>query len=99
VTPGHLRIASLKVAPTANGLRALVGVTDGARRPISKAMLTLAVTQDGHLIKGRGVTGSGGKALFRFRTGSGCFRVFVDTARAQGFQWTGPTPHRSVCRR
>ena len=44
VSPGHLRIASLKVAPTANGLRALVGVTDGARRPISKAKLTLAVT-------------------------------------------------------
>jgi hypothetical protein len=99
VSPGHLRIASLKVAPTANGLRALVGVTDGARRPISKAKLTLAVTQDGHVIKGRGVTGSGGKALFHFRTGPGCFRIFVHTARAQGFQWNGPAPRRSVCRR
>jgi hypothetical protein len=99
VSPGHLRIASLKVAPTAIGLRALVGVTDGAHRPISQAKLTLAVSQDGHLLKARGVTGSGGKVLFHFRTGSGCFRVFVDTARAQGFQWNGPAPRRSVCRR
>lgn len=99
VTPGRLRIASLKVAPTANGLRALTSVTDGAHRPISNAKLTLAATQGGHIVKARGVTGSGGKALFHFRTGSGCFRVFVDSARAQGFQWNGPAPRRSVCRR
>ena len=100
VVPARLRIASLKVAPTANGLRALVGVTDGAGRPISKAALTLAVSQAGRRVfTGRGVTGSGGKALFRVRARVGCFRVFVDRARAQGFQWTGPTPRRSVCRR
>jgi len=99
VTPGHLRIASLVVGPTANGLRALAAVTDGAHRPISRAKLTLAVTQGGHVLKARGVTGSGGKALFHLRTGSGCFRVFVDSARAQGFRWNGPTPRRSVCRR
>ena len=99
VSPGRLRIASLKVAPTANGLRALVRVADGAHRPISQARLTLTVTQDGRSLKGRGVTGAGGKALFHFRTGSGCFQVVVDTARAQGFQWNGPAPRRSVCRR
>jgi hypothetical protein len=99
VSPGHLRIASLKVAPTANGLRALVSVTDGAHRPISKARLTLAVTQGERILKARGVTGSGGNAIFHFRTGTGCFRVVVDTAQAQGFQWTGSVPRRSVCRR
>ncbi len=100
VTPGHLRIASLKVSSTANGLRVLVGVADGARRPISKAALTLAVSQDGRRVfTGRGVTGSGGKALFHVQAGVGCFQVFVDRARAQGFAWTGPTPRRNVCRR
>jgi hypothetical protein len=100
VAPGHLRIVSLKVMPTTYGLRVVVGVADGARRPISKAALTLAVSQDGRqLFTGRGVTGSGGKALFRVRAGPGCFRVFVDRAQAQGFQWAGPAPPRSVCRR
>jgi hypothetical protein len=99
VSPGRLRIASLQVAPTADGLRALVKVTDGAHRPISNTKLTLAAAQGERLLKARAVTGAGGKALLHFRTGPGCFRVFVDAVRAQGFEWNGPTPRRSVCRR
>jgi hypothetical protein len=100
VTAASMRIASLTAAPTSRGLRVLVGVLDGARRPISKAELTLVVTQDGRRVfRGRGVTGSGGKVLFRVRTGSGCFRAAVVRAKAQGFQWTGRVPQRSVCRR
>jgi hypothetical protein len=45
------------------------------------------------------VTGSGGKVLFRVRTSRGCFHVAVVRAQAQGFQWTGRVPQRSVCRR
>ncbi len=100
VTPGQLRIASLKVTPTASGLQVLVAAADGARRPVSKATLRIVVSQKGRQVfAGRGVTGSGGNARFRVRTGSGCFRVFVEAARAQGFQWTGPAPRRSICRR
>jgi hypothetical protein len=100
VSPGSLRIASLTVSPTPRGLRVLVAVRDGARRPISKAALTLAVSGGGRRVfTGRGVTGSGGKVLFRVPTESGCFRVFVNRAQAQGFQWTGPSPRRSSCRR
>jgi hypothetical protein len=99
VSPGRLRITSLKVAPTANGLRAFVSVTDDAHRPISNAKLALAATQGERRVRARAVTGPAGKAIFHFRTGPGCFRVFVDTVRAQGFEWNGPVPRRSVCRR
>jgi hypothetical protein len=100
VAPGHLRIASMRMTSAANGLRVLVGVTDSARRPISKAKLRLVVTQGGHQVfAGRGVTGSGGKVLFRIHAGSGCFRASVERAFAPGFQWTGGDPRRSICRR
>jgi hypothetical protein len=100
VTPAHLRIATLKATPTSRGLRVLVGAADGAGRPISKAALRLVVSQGSQQVYARrGVTGAGGKVLFRVPTGTGCFRVYVERARAQGFEWTGTTPRRSICRR
>jgi hypothetical protein len=99
VVPARLRISSLKVTPTPNGLRALVHIEDGAHRPISKASLKVVVSQgEQRVFTGRGITGSGGNVLFRVRTDSGCFRVAVQAVRAQGFQWSGATPHRSACR-
>jgi hypothetical protein len=100
VLPGTLRIASLKVTPTSRGLRVIVGVADGARRPISRATLTVVVRKDDRRVfRGQAVTGSGGKALFRVRTASGCYRVVLTRAAAQGFRWTGATPSRRACRR
>jgi hypothetical protein len=100
VSPGSLRIAALTAAPTSRGLRVLVSVRDGARRPISKAALTVVVSEGARRVfRGRAITGSGGNAVLRVRAGAGCFRVVVDRAKAQGFQWTGATPRRSICRR
>jgi hypothetical protein len=100
VLPGILRIASLKATPTSRGLRVLVGVADGARQPISRATLTVVVQQGNRRVfRDRAVTGSGGKALFRIRVASGCYRVVVTRAVAPGFRATGATPSRRVCRR
>jgi hypothetical protein len=100
VTPASLRIVSMVVSTTRRGLRVVVGAVDGARRPVPKVSLTLAVSEGGRRVfTGTGVTGSGGKVLFRVPAEPGCFRVFVARARAPGFRWTGPTPQRSLCRR
>jgi hypothetical protein len=100
VLPGTLRIASLKATPTARGLRVLVGVADRARQPISRATVTVVVQKGNRRVyRDRAVTGSGGKALFRVRVASGCYRVVVTRAVAQGFRATGATPSRRVCRR
>jgi hypothetical protein len=100
VLPGTLRIASLKATPTRRGLRVLVGVADSARRPISRATLTVVVQKENRRVfRDRAVTGSGGKALFRVRVARGCYRVVLTRAIAQGFRWTGATPSRRVCRR
>jgi hypothetical protein len=100
VKAGKLRIDSLTMRPTARGLRVVVAVRDGARRPISKAKLTLVVNDGSrNVFRGRAVTGSAGKATFRVATGAGCFRAYVERAYAQGFQWSGREPHRSTCRR
>jgi hypothetical protein len=100
VLPGTLRIASLKATASSRGLRVLVGVADRAGRPISRATLTLVARQgDRRVFRGQVVTGSGGKALFRVRVASGCYRVVLTRAVAPGFRATGATPSRRVCRR
>jgi hypothetical protein len=100
VSPANMLIRSIRVTASTRGLRVLVGVVDGARRPISKAALRLVVRKNGRpVFSGTGVTGSGGKVLFRVRVGQGCFSATIDRAKAQGFRWTGPTPGRSLCRR
>ena len=100
VRPGALRIASVAFRGTSRGIQVSVAAVDGARRPISRAALTLVVRLDDRRVaRARSETGAAGKARLLLPTGSGCYTLSVTRAVAQGFTWNGRTPRNRFCRR
>ena len=99
VIPARLRIASILFRPGARGVRVVLSVVDGARRPVSAATLAIVVRRDGRrVISARARTGSAGRALVR-APGRGCFTVTVRRATAAGFLWDRRVPRNRFCRR
>ena len=71
-----------------------------ARRPVSRAALTLVTRIDDRRVgRARVVTGAAGKARLFVPRGDGCYTVSVTRAVAQGFTWNGRTPRNRFCRR
>jgi len=99
VTPARLRIASIRSRRTSSGVRLELTAVDGARRPVSKALVHVVVTADGRRSSLRGVTGAAGRALFGvpLRRGA-CLTSKVVRASAVGFTWDGRAPSKRVCR-
>jgi hypothetical protein len=100
VRPGTLRVRAVDVTRTAQGARVTLAALDGARRPISQAVVTLVARLDGRRVgRAQGVTGTAGKARLRLTLGRGCVSLVVTGARAGGFRWDGRSPHVRFCRR
>ena len=98
VTPARLRIGSIVFGSGKRGVRVTVTAVDGARRPVSRAAVTVVVRRDGRRhFSGRATTGSAGRTLLRV-PGRGCFTVIVKRASAAGFTWDGRTPRNRFCR-
>jgi hypothetical protein len=99
VTPATLRIAAVTFRPTARGVRATLDAMDGARRPVSRATLTLVARQDGRRVaRVRVVTGAAGKARVLLSRGPGCYTLSITRAVADGFTWDRRTPRNRFCR-
>ncbi|HJR94383.1 MAG TPA: hypothetical protein VJ807_03045, partial [Gaiellaceae bacterium] len=77
-----------------------VATLDGARRPVSRAALTIVTRVGGQRLgRARIVTGAAGKARMLVRARPGCYSISVTRAVAQGFTWNGRTPRNRFCRR
>jgi len=100
VRPASLRLGPVTYRRTARGVQVTVSAVDGARMPVSLAILTLVTRLDERRVgHARVVTGAAGKARLFVPRGDGCYTVSVPRAVAQGFTWDGRTPRNRFCRR
>ena len=100
VTPATLRIASVAFGQTARGVEVTLAAVDAARRPISRAAVTLVASVDGRRVaRVQTMTGAAGKARVLVPRGAGCYVVTATRAVAEGFTWNGRTPRNRFCRR
>jgi hypothetical protein len=97
VRPARLRIGPLAHRRTRAGSRITLRALDGARRPVSRAVVVAVVRPDGgHANRMRFATGTSGRARLRLRV-DGCFTIRVARASAAGFRWDGRSPRRRFC--
>jgi hypothetical protein len=100
VRPATLRIGTVTFRGTSRGIQVTVGAVDGARRPVSRAALTIVTRVGGQQLgRARVVTGAAGKARVLVRARLGCYSISVTRAVAEGFTWNGKTPRNRFCRR
>jgi hypothetical protein len=99
VTHARLMIGSIAYRRIASGMQVAVAAGDGARRPVSGALVRILVRRDGRgHFSGRAVTGASGRSRYAIRArGEGCFTVRVRSVRAVGFRWDGRTPRNRFC--
>ena len=99
VTPARLRIGSIGYRRIRSGVQVKVAARDGARRPVSGALVRILVRRDGRgHFSGRAVTGASGKTRYAIRVrGTGCLTLSVTQVRAAGFTWDGRTPRNRFC--
>jgi hypothetical protein len=100
VSPGRLRVASIRYVVRGRWLLVSVLASDGARKSVSQAAVHLRVSRDGRMFATkRALTGPAGRTTFRILRGPGrCFTAAITRATAQGFAWDGRTPRNRVCR-
>jgi len=100
VRPATLRIGTVSFRGTSRGIEVTVGAVDGARRPVSRASLTIVThVGDQRLGRARVVTGAAGNGRMLVRARPGCYSISVTRAVAEGFTWNGRTPRNRFCRR
>jgi hypothetical protein len=100
VRPATLRIGAVTFRRTSRGIQVTVAAIDGARRPVSRAELTIVTRVRGQrLSRARVVTGAAGKARALAPARAGCYTISVSRAVAEGFTWNGRTPPNRFCRR
>ena len=100
VGPATLRLASVTFRRTSRGAEVALAAVDAARRPVSRAAITLVATLDGRRVaRVQTVTGAAGKARVLVPRGPGCYVVTATRAVAEGFTWNGRTPRNRFCRR
>ena len=100
VRPATLRIGAVTFRGTSSGIQVTLGAVDGARRPISRAALTIvARVGEQRVARARVVTGAAGKGRVLLPARPGCYTISVTRAIAEGFTWSGRTPRNRFCRR
>jgi hypothetical protein len=100
VRPATLRIGPVTFRGTSRGIQVTIAAMDGARRPVSRAAITIVTrVGDQRLGRARVTTGAAGKARLLVRARAGCYTISVTRALAPGFTWNGRTPRNRFCRR
>jgi hypothetical protein len=99
VTPGALRIGSIRYLKRQGALLVSASAVDAAGRPVSGATVALLVKRDGRRhYTGRGSTGASGRTLLRVPARRpGCFTTTIRRVSAAGFVWNGRTPRNRFC--
>ncbi len=99
VTPGVVRVASLRYGVGKTRLFLTATVVDSGRRPVRAARVTVLVRHNGgKWFSGGATSGVNGKALYRFPTKPGCYRAAVRSLVAAGYRWDRSTPVNRLCK-
>ena len=99
VRPATLRLGSVTFRRAARGVEVSLAAVDAARRPVSRAAVTLVASIDGRRVaRVQTMTGAAGKARVLVPRGPGCYVVTATRAVAEGFTWNGRTPRNRFCR-
>ena len=100
VTPGRLRIGSIRYRIRKSTVLVTATTVDAAGRPVPRAVVTVLVRRDGRrYFSGRQATGAAGRSVYGMpvRRG-GCFTTTIRRVSAVGFAWDGRTPRNRYCR-
>jgi hypothetical protein len=100
VTPGQLRIRSIRYRSRKNAVLVSATAIDAAGKPVSRAIVSVLVRRDGsRYFSGRAATGAAGRTVYRVPARrSGCFTTTITRVSAAGFAWHGRTPRNRFCK-
>lgn len=100
VTPGRLRIGSIRYRSRKKTVLVTVSAVDAAGRPVSLAVVSVLVRRDGRgYFSARAATGAAGRTVYRVPAQrSGCFSTTITSVSAAGFAWNGRTPRNRFCK-
>jgi hypothetical protein len=100
VTPGRLRIGSIRYRSRKGALLVTTTAADAADRPISAATVSILVKRNGRRhVTARGSTGASGRTVYRIPARrEGCFTTTIRRVSAAGFVWDGRTPRNRFCK-
>jgi hypothetical protein len=100
VTPGRLRIGSIRYTSRKGAVLVAATAVDAAGRPVSRTVVSVLVRRNGRsFFSARAATGAAGRVVYRVpaRRG-GCFTTVIRRVSAVGFAWNGRTPRNRYCR-
>jgi len=100
VTPGRLRIGSIRYRSRKKTVLVTVSAVDAAGRPVSLAVVSVLVRRDGRgYFSTRAATGAAGRTVYRVPAQrGGCFTTTIRSVSAAGFAWNGRTPRNRFCK-
>jgi hypothetical protein len=99
VTPGVVRVASIRYGIGKNAVLVTATVVDAGRRPVAGALVSALVRRNGHkYFTGKATTSANGRAIYRVRSSPGCYRTAVTKLVAGGFRWNRATPVNRFCK-
>jgi hypothetical protein len=99
VTPGVVRVASIRYGIGKNAVLVTATVIDAGRRPVAGALVSVLVRRNGHkYFTGKASTAANGRAIYRLRSRPGCYRTTVTKIMAGGFRWKRVTPVNRFCK-
>jgi hypothetical protein len=99
VTPGVVRVASIRYGIGKNAVLVTATVIDAGRRPVAGALVSVLVRRNGHkYFTGKASTAANGRAIYRLRSRPGCYRTTVTKVVAGGFRWNRVTPVKRFCK-
>ena len=100
VTPGRLRIGSIRYRSRKKTVLVTVSAVDAAGKPVSLAVVSVLVRRDGRdYFSARAATAAAGRTVYRVPAQrGGCFTTTIRTVSAAGFAWNGRTPRNRFCK-
>ena len=98
VSPGSMRVPSLRYGPTKRTVRVTVSVSEVGGPPVQGAQASVFVRRDGRFaFAGRKRTDRSGQATFLVPRSSGCYTTKVTNVTSPGYRWNGKTPANRFC--
>jgi hypothetical protein len=98
VSPGVIRVPSIRYAASGSVLRVTVSVVDAGGGPVRAARTSVVVRRDGRAIFSNDKrTDPSGRATYLVSRGAGCYRTTVTGVTAPGYRWSGRTPANRFC--
>jgi hypothetical protein len=99
VSPGAIRIASVRYEPRARIVLVTATVVDVGGEAVRGAVTSVVVRRNGRwYFAARKRTDTNGRTTYIVNLKPGCYRTTVTTVTASGYRWDGRTPVNGFCR-